>query len=296
MKDFRVILVPEDSRSPRQVRISGKTFITALVLLGLFLMFNFALLGWNIWHFSDFLKLSSLENERECMQRELKNLYVMTDSLSDEIKTLSSMNEMLYASAGIEKPEYGYAVGGRQLVDFDDNESVSGANFMYRIDSLRFVARQEIKFLTDVEKKFKQREKILRHTPSIKPMKGFFSSPFGKRLDPITGTWRMHEGVDICAPKGTPVYATADGRVKAAKWEHGFGKVVIIDHIWYETRYAHLDEFLVKPGQRVKRGDVIGKCGRTGRATGVHLHYEVRVGGKPVNPMDYILPRNICVD
>ncbi len=294
MNNLRLILVPEDARSPRQIKISGKTIRVALILLATFFVLNFALLGWNIWHFSDTLKLSRLQNEREQMQTRLMNLRKNADSLSMQLATLSQKNRALYASTGIKQPEYGYAVGGRQLRNLDKKSF--DARIAYEIDSLRFVAQQEAKSLQATEKKFKEREKILRHTPSIKPMKGFYSSPFGMRLDPITGNWRMHEGVDICAPKGTPVHATADGRVKAAKWEHGFGKVVIIDHIWYETRYAHLDEFLVKAGQRVKRGDVVGKCGRTGRATGVHLHYEVRVAGKPVDPMDYILPKNICVD
>ncbi|MEM6376165.1 MAG: M23 family metallopeptidase [Pseudomonadota bacterium] len=110
-----------------------------------------------------------------------------------------------------------------------------------------------------------------------------FTSGFGMRWG------RMHNGVDYAAPHGTPIYATADGVIKEAEWQSGYGRVVIIQHDFgMETRYGHLSRIRVKPGQRVSRGDRIGDMGNTGRSTGTHLHYEIRVGGKPVNPMIYI--------
>ena len=110
-----------------------------------------------------------------------------------------------------------------------------------------------------------------------------FTSPFGMRWG------RMHNGTDFAAAHGTPIYATADGVVYSAKWGNGYGKLIKIQHAFgIETRYAHLSKMLVKPGQRVSRGQQIGAMGNTGRSTGTHLHYEVRVGGKPVNPMTYI--------
>lgn len=116
-----------------------------------------------------------------------------------------------------------------------------------------------------------------------------FTSGFGYRRDPKGRGRRMHAGVDFAAPKGTPIYATADGVVTDAGTESGYGRVVRIQHEFgFETVYAHQTRLLVKPGQRVSRGDHIGDMGATGRVTGVHLHYEVRLNGQPVNPMTYV--------
>ena len=116
-----------------------------------------------------------------------------------------------------------------------------------------------------------------------------FTSDYGYRRDPKTGGRRMHKGVDFAAPHGTDLYATADGVVTEAGWTSGYGRLIKIQHEFgIETRYAHLSKIRVKVGQRVSRGDHIGDMGATGRSTGVHLHYEVRVGGKAVNPMIYI--------
>lgn len=131
--------------------------------------------------------------------------------------------------------------------------------------------------------------------PFAMPVKGSFrfTSPYGYRRDPKTGGRRMHKGVDFAAGLGTPLYATADGVVTHAGWSSGYGRLVKIKHEFgIETRYAHLSQIRVKVGQRVSRGQRIGDMGASGRVTGVHLHYEVRVGGKSVNPMIYIKAAN----
>ena len=131
--------------------------------------------------------------------------------------------------------------------------------------------------------------------PFANPVKNSFrfTSKFGFRRDPKTGGRRMHNGVDFAAGLGTPLYATADGVVTHAGWGSGYGRLVKIQHEFgIETRYAHMSKMRVKVGQRVSRGDHIGDMGASGRVTGVHLHYEVRVGGKAVNPMIYIKAAN----
>ncbi len=131
--------------------------------------------------------------------------------------------------------------------------------------------------------------------PFANPVKNVFrfTSGFGFRRDPKTGGRRMHRGVDFAARLGTPLYATADGVVTHAGWSAGYGRLVKIRHDFgIETRYAHLSKLRVKTGQRVSRGERIGDMGASGRVTGVHLHYEVRVGGKAVNPMIYIKAAN----
>jgi len=294
MKYFRFIMVSDRLGSLKQVRISRKLVRFALSIFGLFVLLNLLIAGWNIWNLGNSALAARFEKERDELEEQVAALRQNMDSLSAALTQVSDNSRALYLYAGIPLPEKGYAAGGPQLAEF--SESAYMRRTAFSLDSLLFVAQQEAKALERTKQELAKRENMLRHTPSIIPMKGFISSGFGKRLDPLTGTWKMHEGVDICAPKGTLVHASADGSVKFAGWDHGFGKVVVIDHIWFETRYAHLDEILVKPGQSVLRGENVGICGRTGRTTGVHLHYEVRVAKTPIDPMDYILPQTVCID
>lgn len=130
----------------------------------------------------------------------------------------------------------------------------------------------------------------MAHIPAIKPVKGYISSGFGMRFHPILHVMRFHAGLDIAAMVGTKVYATADGIVKRASRDGTYGNLIIIDNGYgYETYYAHLSAYAkgIKPGVKVKRGEVIGLVGQTGLTTGPHLHYEVHKNGKPVNPLGY---------
>lgn len=134
-----------------------------------------------------------------------------------------------------------------------------------------------------------------RKVPLAHPVAGSYryTSSFGWRSDPKTGGRRMHNGADMAGPLGTPIVATADGVVTFAGRQSGFGKLVKIRHSQgFETLFAHLNKIRVKSGQKVSRGDRIGDMGNTGRSTGVHLHYEIRIGGKPVNPRTYMKAAN----
>lgn len=126
--------------------------------------------------------------------------------------------------------------------------------------------------------------------PSSRPVDlSSFSSNFGFRSDPFKGTRAMHAGVDIPGPVGTPVYATADGLVGRAQRAGGYGNLVELEHgQGIQTRYGHLSSIVAQPGTRVKRGDLIGLMGSTGRSTGSHLHYEVRLDGRAVNPVPFL--------
>ena len=127
--------------------------------------------------------------------------------------------------------------------------------------------------------------------PSDKPVKtAAFTSGYGVRSDPFKGSAAMHAGIDLSGPAGTPIYATADGVISDAGWNSGgYGNLIKIDHgRGIETRYGHLSKVGVFTGQRVKRGDVIGRMGSTGRSTGNHLHYEVRIEGRAVNPIPFM--------
>jgi murein DD-endopeptidase MepM/ murein hydrolase activator NlpD len=122
------------------------------------------------------------------------------------------------------------------------------------------------------------------------------SSSYGMRIHPVTGKLARHNGVDIPAPYGTPIYATADGVIGRAQRLGGYGNYVEIEHgNEIQTRYGHMSSYIVRPGQSVRKGDIIGYVGSTGRSTGNHLHYEVRIEGAPVNPMPFVRSDSMAI-
>jgi murein DD-endopeptidase MepM/ murein hydrolase activator NlpD len=143
---------------------------------------------------------------------------------------------------------------------------------------LRYVRR-------DVE----QREALAAATPSIWPAHGWLTGSFGVRNDPFTGERGLHQGLDISTEKGQPVFATADGTVESASYSGDYGNLIVLRHgFGLSTRYGHLSRFQAKPGQSIKRGDVIGYVGATGRTTGAHLHYEILANGTLINPLQLL--------
>jgi murein DD-endopeptidase MepM/ murein hydrolase activator NlpD len=136
---------------------------------------------------------------------------------------------------------------------------------------------------------FEDKRSLYASTPSVWPVRGWVTSPFGNRTSPFSGILTFHEGLDIAAQTGTPIVAPADGVVIKAGFGTGYGNMVEISHGYgIKTIYGHNSRLNVKPGQRVKRGDVIAYLGDSGSSTGPHLHYEVRVNGLPVNPVRYL--------
>ncbi len=153
----------------------------------------------------------------------------------------------------------------------------------------REVLVQEVTQQELMDKILSQKER-LAHTPSIWPTSGRFTSGFGQRTSPLTGQREFHKGIDISAARGTPVYAPASGVVARAETFSSYGKVVEIDHgFGLRTRYAHLHKIEAKKGDKIYRGDLIGRVGSTGRSTASHLHYEVYINGKLTDPVRYIL-------
>jgi murein DD-endopeptidase MepM/ murein hydrolase activator NlpD len=131
-----------------------------------------------------------------------------------------------------------------------------------------------------------RRQALAAATPSIWPVAGGLSSQFGTRSDPFTGADEFHGGLDISANAGEPVVATADGTVATARWNDGYGNLVVIDHgFGISTRYGHLSRFAVSEGQSVRKGDVVGLVGSTGRSTSPHVHYELLLNGRQANPL-----------
>lgn len=178
-------------------------------------------------------------------------------------------------------------LGGPAGGAFAEGQS-EGAN--YRVSDLQNRAILQEQSLQELYELLQDQRSLLDATPSVWPTRGWVTSRFGYRVSPFTGTSQFHEGLDIADNPGTSVRAPANGLVVSVETHEGFGKVVTIDHGYgLISRYAHCSETFVKAGQRVRRGEVISSVGNTGRSTGPHLHYEVRLNGVPVNPMRYIL-------
>jgi len=143
--------------------------------------------------------------------------------------------------------------------------------------------------LTSVRSQIETQQSLARATPSLWPIAGWLSSLYGNRRDPFTGGPDFHPGIDISAERGTPIRATADGTVESAGFSGNYGNAVVIAHgFGIGTRFGHLSRFAVQAGQKVKRGEVIGYVGSTGRATSAHLHYEILLNGQAVNPLKFL--------
>jgi murein DD-endopeptidase MepM/ murein hydrolase activator NlpD len=159
-----------------------------------------------------------------------------------------------------------------------------------RIASLENEAHRQEASLRELSEYFEDQKSMLASTPSIWPTQGWVTSDFGVRLDPYNADRSMHQGLDISTPHGQSVMTPSDGTIVFNGTEGGYGKVLVIDHGYgVKTRYGHLSETFVRLGERVARGQKVAAVGNTGRSTGPHLHYEVRVNGIPENPRKFIL-------
>ncbi|MDE7376833.1 MAG: M23 family metallopeptidase [Muribaculaceae bacterium] len=171
----------------------------------------------------------------------------------------------------------------------DDELALSVANKLDRLDKQVYM---QIKSYDELRQLALSQKDKLDHMPAIQPISERYlktmASGYGYRVDPVYGTQKFHEGMDFSSDIGTPVYATGKGVVSFAGWKSGYGNCIDIDHGYnYTTRYAHLSEIKVRAGQQVERGEEIGLVGNTGKSTGPHLHYEVRLRGAPQNPVNY---------
>lgn len=159
-----------------------------------------------------------------------------------------------------------------------------------RIDKAILETSMREQSVIDLWEVLSERQSLLSSTPSIRPARGWSTSRYGYRISPFSGKPAFHSGIDIAAAPGSPVFAPGDGVISYAGYDDSYGKLVTVDHGYgVTTRFAHLSQAYVQVGQRVSRWDVIASVGSSGRSTGPHLHYEVRVNGVPRNPMLYIL-------
>ena len=250
------------------------------------------------------LKVQSLKSHNKELVRVMEDMKVRLDDAEVKLTGLVGQDEALRVYANLPSIDEDVRVGGTGGVVNDFVQSynelmpVTDLNINSLEGNLAGLGREitlQLNSYEQIYSKLSQDVNRLRKTPSIPPVnRGYLTSSFGVRSDPFTRKRRMHHGQDFGVLTGTPVYATADAVVKSRNGKTGYGKTVILNHGYgIKTIYAHLSRYNVKPGDVVERGDLIAYSGNTGRSTGPHLHYEVRVNNVPVNPRHYFLTDKI---
>jgi murein DD-endopeptidase MepM/ murein hydrolase activator NlpD len=294
---WTVVLVPHGSEPSRIVEVSfGLVRVLAgglVVLVGLGLLVGVASVGRSV----EIARASRLEKENAVLARELGVLQARLTTLADTISAISDRDAKIRVLANLDPidPQVRAAgIGGPLTGTSVERGSGPRGSELVKVDLNALIRRANL-----LATSFKETADSLAHhtarlaaTPSIMPTQGWLSSAFSRmRAHPILRVARPHEGIDVTAPSGTPIEAPAAGRVDEAGWEPGYGNTVTIDHGYgIVTKFAHASKLLVRPGDRVKRGQRIALVGSSGLATAPHLHYEVHVNGRPVDPLRYVLP------
>ncbi|MBW1997502.1 MAG: M23 family metallopeptidase [Deltaproteobacteria bacterium] len=299
-KKTTIVFLPEGNKKVRQIRISRYL----LFLICAFGLLSVVLTGFLIVDYRS-LKLKipylvRLQKENQLQRTQLIVLTQKIDQISRKLVELKQFDQKLKTMVNYEmdkrEHEVGSGIGGSDPLM--SSPELTMANAQKKLIRLMHQSLENIEEEISIQESerndlynfFEQQRSMLAHTPSVWPTRGWVSSRFGYRISPFTQKREFHKGIDISARKTAPIIAPGDGIVSSVRWDHGYGKVITINHDYgIKTVYAHLDKALVKKGQRVKRGQTIALVGQTGRTTGPHLHYEVHLNGVPVNPLRYIL-------
>ena len=296
--DHRYAFISYDDENGTQWDFSKRQLFIVVILC-------VSIVGTGLFFATDYLtkilyqtKLKSLKRDYSQLSLTLSKLHQQMDLLSTHVINIEEKDRALRTYANmpqIDKDVRKLGIGGMEVVKpvKVENQLSDPASKLIdlemNVDNLTRKVKLELASYSNIYNKVIKESDRLQSIPSIRPVNGgYINSGFGYRNDPFTSKPRFHYGQDITVSSGTNIYAPSDGVVKYAARQGGFGKVIKLDHGYgYRTIFAHLSKFYVKWGQKVKRGDLIGKSGNTGRSAGPHLHYEVHRNGVPQNPLDY---------
>jgi murein DD-endopeptidase MepM/ murein hydrolase activator NlpD len=305
---WTLMIVPDGTGSPRSIAISERALrMVASVATAVGLLFLIGL-GILIAQFGSPTALLAARQNRQLSQ-ELEDLRARLVLLQDTIGVIGRRDEQIRLLAGLPSVDSTVreaGIGGPGTPDLS-TEPLYRSNRM--LGRLAFGARSDIDGLirranvlsasfAEITDSLSNHVERLAATPSIMPTAGWLSSHFTRnRLHPILHISRPHEGIDVSAPMGAPIIAPAAGRVVRVGQERGYGNILEIDHgNGILTKFAHCSRIMVRPGQRVTRGQVVAAVGNTGLSTGPHLHYEIHVNGRVVDPLKYVLPDGAIPD
>lgn len=296
---WTLVLVPHDSEPSRIVEVSYsvlKLFAgAAVVVIGVALLLGYASLSRSV----DLSRSDRLQKENRELSAQLGQLHGRMHSLSDTLAALAGRDEKIRVLANLDAlaPEVREAgIGGPAGSSTTATPKTQLARHAeaIRVDLGAMIRRANLlaTSFNEAADSLESHRERLAAMPSIMPTQGWLTSAFSRmRQHPVLHIARPHEGIDVTAASGSPIEAPAAGRVTKAGWEAGYGNTVTVDHGYgIETKFAHASKLMVSRGQRVERGQRIALVGNTGLASGPHLHYEVHVNGRPVDPLRYVLP------
>ncbi len=285
-KFFTLMILPHDTTNVKKIQLNSNWFkIFALIsvifwISSLFMFFSYFNLKNKVAYLED------VEKKAIKQKIEMETLNSKIQFLETQLARLQNMDLKVREMVNLEVNSSGINfAGGNSNTKSDDLTKV----MLERAENLEREIKFREKSMSELIEYLEDRRSLFMATPSLWPVRGFITSDFGWRRDPITGITEFHEGIDIASPYGAKVVAAAEGIVIESGPDGGYGKVVVIDHGYgIVTRYAHLSASYVPVGKKVKKGEVIGAVGNSGKSTGPHVHYEVRIDGVPVNPLKYL--------
>ena len=272
------------------LRQSG-IYIISGIILGIVFLFLFLT-------FFPSPREKQLQREKEALQAQLSTLSQQVDQMQLVMADLQQRDDNLYRVLfGAEPIPLSIRQGTQRKISYYEdiarmtNNQLS-ADLTLKVDVLEKELYVQSKSYDEIIEMAKNQEIRMENIPAIQPVMNKdlkrVASGYGMRIDPVYHVRKFHQGMDFTAPTGTEVFATGNAKVDFAGWKQGYGNTVILDHGYgYKTLYAHLYKILVRKGQKVRRSDIIALVGNTGKSTGPHLHYEVRLNNKPVDPRNY---------
>ena len=266
-------------------------YILAGIVIGILFLFLFLT-------FFPSPREKQLLREKASMESQLEVLNSQVDQMQVVMTDLQQRDDNLYRVLfGAEPIPLSVRQGAQRKIDYYEQiaqmtNSELAADLSLKVDMLEKEMYVQAKSYDEVAQMAKEQEIRMENIPAIQPVMNKdlkrVASGYGMRIDPVYHVRKFHQGMDFTAPTGTEVFATGNAKVDFAGWKQGYGNTVILDHGYgYKTLYAHLYKILVRKGQKVRRSDIIALVGNTGKSTGPHLHYEVRLNNKPVDPRNY---------
>lgn len=303
-RKWTIVFVPPGSGASKVIEVSQR-LLKAAGGIGVVLGLGALLLGYGtVSHSVDLKRAARLERENARLAQEIGQLQGKLSGLSDTLRTIAERDARIRLLANLEPNDPSVQQAGIGGPAGPPDDLARAGVLGLRASEVRVNLGALIRRANLLAASFEQAHDSLEHhrdrmaaMPSIMPTAGWLSSAFSRmRIHPVLHYARPHEGIDVTAPKGTPIQSPAAATVVSVGWEAGYGNVIELDHgFGIRTKFAHTSKIFPRRGERVKRGEIIAEVGNTGLATGPHLHYEVQVQGKPVDPLRYVLP-DVVVD
>ncbi|RPH95930.1 M23 family metallopeptidase [candidate division KSB1 bacterium] len=291
-RKFKLIYLSHDLTKKVELTLTHRKVRAALLGLAVCFLITNVVAGLVASFLINSRENEALHQENHKLRAQITELETRVAGINKDVSLLAQTDKLLRMMADLpplDADVQKVGIGGAPNLAPADAELPELATAVWSLDRVeREIDLQRASF-EEIHHKLTVNAELLNHTPTIRPLAGgYISSGFGMRRDPFTKRVEPHAGVDIVQPRGTPIMAAAEGQIIYVGRYYSYGKFVVIDHgFGYQTAYGHLNDWSVRQGQYVSKGQVIGSVGSTGRATGSHLHYEVRVNGRPVDPTDY---------